>query len=105
MIRSASAAASAGVRTRRPSASAFGRLLLPSGRPTRTSTPESRSDSAWRGPGCPSPARGPAVGVPLAAVPEDGDGAPLDDREVGVVVVEDLGGHAGGVPFDWSVRV
>src|SRR5829696_4370124 len=83
MIRSASAAASAGVTTRRPSASAFGRLLLPSGRPTRTSTPESRSDSAC---------------VPLAAVPQDGDGAPLDDRQVGVVVVEDLGGHAVRAP-------
>jgi hypothetical protein len=34
------------------------------------------------------------VGVALAAVADDGDGAPLDDRQVGVVVVEDLGGHA-----------
>jgi hypothetical protein len=34
------------------------------------------------------------VRVTLTAVPEDGDGAPLDDRQVGVVVVEDLGGHA-----------
>ncbi len=46
MIRSASADASAGVSTRSPSASALGRLRLPSGRPTRTSTPESRRDSA-----------------------------------------------------------
>src|SRR3712207_8501758 len=38
------------------------------------------------------------VGVPLAAVAQDGDRAPLDDREVGVVVVEDLGGHAVGAP-------
>ena len=29
---------------------------------------------------------------------QDGDGAPLDDREVGVVVVENLGGHAVGAP-------
>ena len=36
----------AGVTTRSPSASALGRLFEPSGRPTRTSTPESRSDSA-----------------------------------------------------------
>ena len=46
MTRSASSHASAGVRTRRPSLSAFSRLLEPGGRPTRTSTPESRSDSA-----------------------------------------------------------
>ena len=46
MIRSASSQASAGVSTRSPSASAFSRLRDPSGRPTRTSTPESRSDSA-----------------------------------------------------------
>src|SRR3712207_6906390 len=29
------------------------------------------------------------VGVALAAVAQDGDGAPLDDRQVGVVVVEE----------------
>ena len=45
--------ARAGVTTRRPSPSAFGRLLEPSGRPTRTSTPESRSDSAWAWPWLP----------------------------------------------------
>src|SRR3712207_4317989 len=39
------------------------------------------------------------VGVALAAVADDGDGAPLDDRQVGVVVVEDLGGHAVVRPF------
>ncbi len=50
---SASAAASDGVTTRRPSCSAFARLLEPSGRPTRTSTPESRSDSAWAWPWLP----------------------------------------------------
>src|SRR5215207_4203087 len=38
----------------------------------------------------------------LAAVAQDGDGAPLDDREVGVVVVEDLGGHQAVVPFRLS---
>ena len=53
MITSASAAASAGVTTRRPSASAFARLAEPSGRPMRTSTPESRSDSAWAWPWLP----------------------------------------------------
>jgi hypothetical protein len=30
------------------------------------------------------------VGVALAAVTEDGDVTPLDEREVGAVVVEDL---------------
>ena len=33
------------------------------------------------------------VRVPLRAVADDGDLAPLDDRQVGVVVVEDLHGH------------
>ena len=46
MTRSASSQASNGVTTRSPSASARSRLLEPSGSPTRTSTPESRSDSA-----------------------------------------------------------
>ncbi len=46
ITRSASSHASAGVRTRRPSFSAFSRLFDPGCRPTRTSTPESRSDSA-----------------------------------------------------------
>ncbi len=55
MITSASAAASAGVSTRRPCSSAFGRLFEPSGRPTTTSTPESRSDSAWAWPWLPYP--------------------------------------------------
>ncbi len=43
----------AGVTTRRPSASALARLLLPSGRPTRTSTPESRRLRAWACPWLP----------------------------------------------------
>src|SRR4028118_905376 len=106
MITSASAAASSGVTTRRPSCSALARLLLPSGRPTRTSTPASRRDSAWASPWPPLPttaaaARGQAdrdvgagvaqrqrVGVPLAAVAEHGDRACLENRQVGVVVVE-----------------
>jgi hypothetical protein len=41
------------------------------------------------------------VRVPLAAVAQDGDGAPLDDRQVGVVVVEDLGGHVVCGSFRW----
>ena len=45
--------ASAGVRTRSPSASALARLADPSGRPTRTSTPLSRSDSACAWPWLP----------------------------------------------------
>ena len=53
MIRSASSQASLGVSTRSPSASALARLLEPSGRPTRTSTPESRRDSAWAWPWLP----------------------------------------------------
>ena len=55
MITSASAAASAGVTTRRPCSSALARLFEPSGRPIRTSTPESRSDSAWAWPWLPYP--------------------------------------------------
>src|SRR5215211_7943019 len=55
MIRSASSQASYGGSTRRPWASAFGRLLLASGRPTRTSTPESRRDNAWACPWLPKP--------------------------------------------------
>ena len=43
----------AGVTTRRPSASALARLFEPSGSPTRTSTPESRRDSAWAWPWLP----------------------------------------------------
>ena len=39
------------------------------------------------------------VRVALAAVAEHGDLAALDDRQVGVVVVEDLHGHAGGSRF------
>ena len=50
---SASSTASAGVRTRSPSASALARLLDPSGSPTRTSTPESRRDSEWACPWLP----------------------------------------------------
>ena len=55
MIRSASSAASAGVTTRRPSASAFSRLADPSRSPTRTSTPESRRESACACPWLPYP--------------------------------------------------
>ena len=55
MVTSASFTASAGVSTRRPSFSAFSRLLEPSGRPTRTSTPESRRESAWAWPWLPYP--------------------------------------------------
>jgi hypothetical protein len=40
------------------------------------------------------------VGVALAAVADDGDLAPLDDRQVGVVVVEHLG-HGSASPFGW----
>ena len=50
---SASSAASRGVSTRSPSASAFSRLLEPGCSPTRTSTPESRSDSACAWPWLP----------------------------------------------------
>ena len=57
MIRSASSQASYGVSTRRPCASALARLLLFSGRPTRTSTPESRSDRRGRDPDCRSRGR------------------------------------------------
>jgi hypothetical protein len=46
MIRSAQAAASAGVVTVKPAASAAARLLEPSWSPTRTSQPESCSDRA-----------------------------------------------------------
>ena len=55
MIRSASSQASYGVSTRRPCASALARLRLFSGRPTRTSTPESRSDRACAWPWLPKP--------------------------------------------------
>ena len=55
MIRSASSHASPGVTTRRPSLAAFSRLLDPSGSPTRTSTPESRSESACACPWLPYP--------------------------------------------------
>jgi hypothetical protein len=50
---SASSTASAGVSTRRPSASALARDFDPSGSPIRTSTPESRSDSEWAWPWLP----------------------------------------------------
>ena len=50
---SASSTASAGVSTRRPSASALARDFEPSGSPIRTSTPESRSDSEWAWPWLP----------------------------------------------------
>ncbi len=73
---SASSTASAGVRTRRPSASALARLFEPSGRPMRTSTPESR--------------RRQRVGVALAAVAEHRHVLALDQGQVGVVVVEHL---------------
>ena len=46
MIRSDSSQASRGVVTRKPSLAALSRLREPSGSPTRTFTPESRSDSA-----------------------------------------------------------
>ena len=52
-ITSDSSTASAGVSTRSPSASALARDFEPSGRPTRTSTPESRRDSAWAWPWLP----------------------------------------------------
>src|ERR1700712_2784501 len=81
MIRSASAAASAGGATRRPSGPALGALGQADADVDTGVTQRQR------------------VGVSLAAVAQDGDGAPLDDREVGVVVVEDLGGHAVCVPF------
>src|SRR3546814_6072089 len=48
-----SSVASAGVRTRRPSSSAFARLFEPGCRPMRTSTPESRRFSAWAWPWLP----------------------------------------------------
>ena len=38
-------------------------------------------------------AQGQCVGVALAAVSEDGNAAGLDDGQIGVVVVMDLGGH------------
>src|SRR5680860_385552 len=53
--RSASSQASYGVTTRNPSASALARLLEPSSSPTRTSTPESRSDNACACPWLPYP--------------------------------------------------
>jgi hypothetical protein len=65
MITSASADASAGVRTRRPCSSAFSRLF----------------------------AQGQRVRVTLAAVAQHGDLPALDHRQVGVIVVVDLGGH------------
>ena len=77
---SASSAASAGVTTRRPSASALARLFEPGCRPTRTSTPESR--------------RRQRVGVALAAVADHGHVLALDQGQVGVVVVEHLS-HGG----------
>ncbi|CAM5500630.1 hypothetical protein SALBM217S_05447 [Streptomyces griseoloalbus] len=52
---SASAAASDGVTTRRPCSSALALDFEPSCRPTRTSTPESRSDRAWAWPWLPYP--------------------------------------------------
>jgi hypothetical protein len=52
-MRSASAAASAGVTTRKPCSSALARLFEPSGSPMRTSTPESRRESAWACPWLP----------------------------------------------------
>ena len=50
---SASAAASAGVFTARPSACAFARERLPAGRPTTTSTPLSLRLRAWAWPWLP----------------------------------------------------
>jgi hypothetical protein len=55
MMTSASSHASSGVTTRTPSFSAFSRLLDALGSPTRTSTPESRSDSACACPWLPYP--------------------------------------------------
>lgn len=68
------------------SASALARDFEPSASPTRTSTPESRRFS---------------VGVALAAVPDDRDLAALDDRQVGVVVVEHLGHRLGLSSWWW----
>ena len=48
-----SSAASAGVTTRSPSASALAMLFEPGWRPMRTSTPESRRLSAWAWPWLP----------------------------------------------------
>ena len=73
---SASSTASAGVSTRRPSASAFSRLLEPSG----------QSD-AYVDTGV---AQGQRVRVTLAAVAEHGHVLALDQGQVGVVVVEHL---------------
>ena len=53
MITSASSHACSGVATRSPSLAARSRLAEPSGSPTRTSTPESRSDSACAWPWLP----------------------------------------------------
>ena len=53
MITSAAFVASATVRTSKPAASASGRLLEPSARPTITYTPESRRFSAWAWPWLP----------------------------------------------------
>ncbi len=50
MITSASAAASAIERTRRPASSALAFEVDPSRRPTRTSTPDSARLSAWAWP-------------------------------------------------------
>ena len=55
MVLSASAAASAVVRTRSPSSSALARDFDPSGSPMRTSTPESRRLSACAWPWLPYP--------------------------------------------------
>ena len=55
MITSASSQAFSGVVTCSPSLAARSRLADPSGSPTRTSTPESRSDSAWACPWLPYP--------------------------------------------------
>ena len=80
-MRSASSHASAGVTTRSPSASAFARLLRALGQP------DAHVDAGV--------AQRQRVRVALAAVAEDGDLAALDDRQVGVVVVEHLGHGVG----------
>ena len=79
MITSASAAASAG--RDHPQALVGG--LCPGLRALRQADPDVDAGVA----------QAQRVRVALRAVADDGDLAPLDDRQVGVVVVEDLRGH------------
>ena len=53
----------------------------------------------------PAVAQAQRVGVALAAVSDDGDLAPLDDRQVGVVVVEHLGHGVGFSSVLWCCSV